>query len=176
MQPEGWSRLVETFSPIVYAWCRKSGLSAADASDVVQDVFVAVARGIGDFQRKKSSGSFRSWLATITRHRIIDAIRKLEKFPDVRGGTEFLFKIQNQPEILDESITEASLNQAIPEQVMNLVRDEVEPRTWKAFWLATVEEKSTEEVSEELNMNVASVYQAKSRVLRRIRQRMAELP
>ncbi|MDP6719668.1 MAG: sigma-70 family RNA polymerase sigma factor, partial [Pirellulaceae bacterium] len=44
MQPDAWARLVEVFGPIVYRWCRQSGLSGHDASDVVQEVFASVTR------------------------------------------------------------------------------------------------------------------------------------
>jgi len=27
MNPDGWNRLVEVFGPIVYRWCRQSGVS-----------------------------------------------------------------------------------------------------------------------------------------------------
>ena len=133
MQPEAWTRLVETFSPIVYGWCRKSGLKEQDSSDVVQDVFSSVARGIQKFERKKEKGSFRSWLATITRTRVIDSFRRQEKFPDAQGGSEFLQKIGNTPDSNDsveDTISEMQLNRAIPIRVMALVQNEVEAKTW----------------------------------------------
>lgn len=79
MQPEAWAQVITVFSPIVYRWCRQSGLTAHDASDVVQEVFSSVARGIGRFERVKETGSFRSWLATITRNRIRDHHRRNAK-------------------------------------------------------------------------------------------------
>ncbi len=57
MDPASWSRLVMTFAPIVYRWCRRSGISECDAPDVIQDVFATVARGIADFKRQKERGS-----------------------------------------------------------------------------------------------------------------------
>ncbi|TWU42153.1 Sigma-70, region 4 [Novipirellula artificiosorum] len=52
---------------------------------------------------------------------------------------------------------------------------EFESSTWKAFWLITIEDKSAAEVAERTGLSRASVYQAKSRVLRRLRQRMEEV-
>lgn len=180
MQPEAWNRLVETFGPIVYGWCRKSGVSAHDASDLVQDIFSSVARGIGNFQRAKANGSFRSWLATITRNRIRDYFRRdMVKHPPATGGTNMLNQLHNVPENLDESmngITQGELDRQLPGQVLQLVQTDVEPRTWQAFWLTTVEDRNPTDVAAELEMNLASVYQARSRVLRRIRARLQELP
>jgi DNA-directed RNA polymerase specialized sigma24 family protein len=77
MDPAGWSRLVMTFAPIVYRWCRRSGIRESDAPDVMQEVFATVARGIVDFERRQEQGSFRAWLATITRSRVRDFCGKL---------------------------------------------------------------------------------------------------
>ncbi len=177
MEPDAWNRLVETFGPIVYQWARTSGLNADDAADVVQDVFTKVARGIGSFQRQKEQGSFRSWLATITRNRIRDFFRRDKiKNPAPAGGTQAMQQLQSVPDSLDESISEAQINRRLPARVLELVQSEIEPRTWQAFWLTTVEAGSARDVADQLDMRLASVYQAKSRVLRKLRQRLQELP
>lgn len=177
MEPDAWNRLVETFGPIVYQWARASGLNADNAADVVQDVFAKVARGIGSFERQKEHGSFRSWLATITRNRIRDFFRRDQvKHPSPTGGTEALQQMQNVPEPLEDSISEADVDRRLPARVLELVQSGIEPRTWQAFWMTTVEARSAREVADQLEMRLASVYQAKSRVLRKIRQRLEELP
>lgn len=176
MQPEAWAQVVTIFSPIVYRWCRQSGLGAHDASDVVQEVFSSVARGLGRFERVKEEGSFRSWLATITRNRVRDHHRRSLKQPRALGGTAALIDIQQLEQSLDQSISEANLNESLPARVLELVEAEFAPATWQAFWMTTVDGVSAAEVAERLNINVASVYQAKSRVLRRFRQRFGELP
>ena len=189
MQPDAWARLVEVFSPMVYRWARQAGLSAADAADVVQDVFVAVARNIAGFERQKEKASFRSWLATITRNRVRDCFRNKQIHPDGLGGTEALRLLQGVPDRagngsgaipnddeLEKSISLASLDQRLPLRVLELVRSECDPRTWQAFWDTTIQGDSATDVAARLKMGVASVYQAKSRILRRLRKRIAELP
>lgn len=176
MQPDAWARVVTVFSPIVYRWCRQSGLSADDATDVVQEVFSKVARSIGRFERQKAEGSFRSWLATITRNCVRDHHRRRHRQPEATGGTAALLRMNQLEESLDHSISESNLSDALPRRVLDLVESEFEPTTWRAFWLTTVDGKSAGDVARQLNLNVASVYQAKSRVLRRFRQRLGELP
>lgn len=180
MQPEAWQRLVETFGPIVYRWCRRAGVAAGDAPDLVQDVFSSIAKGIGDFERQKTVGSFRSWLATVTRNRVSDYFRRdLVKNPPAKGGTEFLDALHNVPDELDVSlsmISEVDLEKRLPQRILQLVQNEVEPRTWQAFWMTTVDSQAPADVARKLDMNLASVYQARSRVLRRVRRRLEELP
>ena len=59
---------------------------------------------------------------------------------------------------------------------MDSVEAEFEPKTWQAFWQTVVEGKSTADAADATGLSTASVYQAKSRVLRRLRARLAEIP
>ena len=177
MEPHAWGQLVEVFGPIIYRWCRQSGLRGHDAADVVQDVFAAVARNIGRFERRRESGSFRAWLATITRNRVRDAFRQAARTPQATGGAKGLQQLRDlQLESLDETISETRLHSAVPQQVLDLVRAEFEPSTWQAFWQTTIDGRPPRDVGEEMGLSVASVYQAKSRVLRRLRRRLEEIP
>ena len=180
MDTESWSRLVSTFGPVVYGWARAAGVKESDAADLVQNVFVTVARGIPSFERKKEVGSFRSWLATITRSRVRDHFRRQAKRgEDALGGTAAMEQMQRHPDAandLDSSICPDSALGTIQRRVMKAVQAEFEDSTWHAFWLLAVENKTGREVADQLGMSVASVYQAKSRVLRRMRKRLEELP
>ncbi len=183
MRPDAWARLVDVFSPIVYQWARRAGLNGADSADVVQDVFIAVARKIGKFERQKQSASFRSWLATITRNRVKDCYKKQQRHPGGFGGTEALERFRNMPDQysmsdqeLENSISLATLDQRLPKRMLEIVKSECDTKTWQAFWLTTVKHDSAADVAERLEMPVASVYQAKSRILARLRKRMEELP
>ncbi|QEG02539.1 RNA polymerase sigma factor RpoE [Stieleria maiorica] len=174
--PAQWSRLVETFGPIVYRWCRTSGVAESDAADVVQDIFASLARGISGFERQKESGSFRSWLATITRNRVRDHFRRLADRQPAEGGTEALTRLQQQADSLDQSIDGDSIHSPLVRQVLKSVEAEFEPTTWDAFWLTTIESQPASLVAETTGLSVASVYQSKSRVLRKLRRRLSELP
>ena len=199
MQPEAWSRLTSVFSPIVYRWSRESGLNGADSADVVQEVFVAVARNIPSFERKKNKASFRSWLATITRNKVRDRFRQIQRGTPAYGGTDALQQLNNvaeseqgsrqsftsgplaqsnagSDEVLTQIIDPKQLESRISSRVLKLVKENCDPKTWQAFWLTTVSERPASEVARELEISVSSVYQAKSRILRRIRTRMDELP
>ena len=176
MDPDSWSRLVTTFGPIVYRWCRASGVGESDAPDLVQNVFASVARGIGSFERQKEQGSFRAWLATITRNQVRDHFRRQAHREAAVGGSGAWQQLQEQPDELDSTICPDLVRSAVIRRVLESVRNEFEASTWNAFWLSAVDGKTAAEVSSEVGISVASVYQSKSRVLRRLRQRLAELP
>ena len=176
MQPDAWSRLVTVFGPIVYRWSRQSGLSAHDAADVVQDVFASVARGIGNFQREQPNQSFRAWLATITRNRVCDFFRRSSKQPQAMGGTDAMIGFQNAIDPFSQSFADEDIDGELSRRVLDLVRCEFEERSWLAFQKTAVKGELPIDVAADLGMSVAAVYQAKSRILRRLRQQLAELP
>lgn len=174
--PAGWSRLVMTFGPIIYRWARSSGLREADAQDIMQDVFATLARSIGQFERQQESGSFRSWLATITRSRVRDFLRKEARHMTAAGGTDALQRLQAVPDQIDETICEDTIASPLARCVLQLVKTEFESTTWDAFHMSTIEGKSPSTVADQLGISLASVYQARSRVLRKVRLHLSQLP
>ena len=54
------------------------------------------------------------------------------------------------------------------------VRREFHQTTWDAFWLTAVEGRTVEAVAKELAKNPGAVYAARSRVIRRIQEKVAE--
>ena len=55
-----WFRLTELYGPLIYHWCRQSGLQAEDSADILQEVFRSLVTHIGGFERSKANGSFRA--------------------------------------------------------------------------------------------------------------------
>jgi RNA polymerase sigma-70 factor (ECF subfamily) len=174
-----WQRLTDLYGPAVYARCRRAGLSPADSADATQEVFVAVARAINSFRRDDPASTFRGWIFTITRNKIHDHFRKLATQPTATGGTDFHQRLQSFAAVDDFSSsdiqTERDDRQAILGRAAELVRAEFEDATWRAFWLTAVAGRSPAEAAAELGVSVNAVYKSRSRVLRRLREELADL-
>ena len=179
-RPEAWQRFVRLYSPMVYRWCRRSGVVADDAADVLQEVLAAVSRHVSEFRRDGLHASFTAWLATVTRSKVSDHYRRRHGRVEARGGTTAqhrMAEIPQPPEPSHETIQpDAEAVACLSRRVLDLIRAEFEPTTWQAFWRTAVEGQSPAQVAEELQMSVAAVYMAKSRVLGRLRQALGELP
>jgi RNA polymerase sigma-70 factor (ECF subfamily) len=171
-QPEAWARLADLYGPVVYRWCRQSGVTRDDAPDVVQEVFAALALHVGGFRREKPGDSFAAWLRTITQNKVHDHFRSRLGRPKAEGGTEAQQRLQQLAEPSEPS--EASSPREVQEMVLpiglDLVRAEFEPRTWDAFHQVVIQRQPPVRVANELGMSIQAVYQARSRVLRRLRQ------
>lgn len=172
--PAAWGRLVKLYGPLVFYWCQRASLEPEDAADVVQEVFRAVARGLDRFERSSRSGSFRGWLVTITTNKIRDLARRNARQPAAVGGSDYQQFLTQLPGELDSDESRATGDSLLVRRAVELVSAEFEPRTWQAFWQTAVESLATEDVGRQLGMTVVAVRKAKSRVLRRLREVLAE--
>ena len=173
-QPEAWQRLVELYGPVVFLWCRQSGLLINDAADVVQQVWMAVAKNITKFHRQWPGDSFRGWLRAITRNEIRNRFHGLGPRPE--GGTEARKRLEQVADRVPASAEQTShTDSSLTLGVLERIRAQFEPRTWQAFWRMAVDGRSSAEVAAELGMTKHSVRQAKFRVARRLREELGEL-
>ncbi len=175
--PQAWQRFVDAFGPVVYWASRRAGLDAADAADITQEVFGAVARSISDFRRDRPGDSFRGWLWTILRNKIRDYYRRNSHHKKAEGGTAAhlrLGQIAQPPEVEDECSYSDS-GTVLLRRAVELVRAEFETNTWDAFWRTAVDGERPADVAEDLGMTLRAVYKAKSRVLCRLRREYGEL-
>ena len=179
-RPEAWQRLVGLYGPVTYRWCRRSNLTAEDAADVVQEVLAAVMIHLPDFRRDRREDSFGGWLATITRNKVREHYRRRQGKAEARGGSTAqrqMAEIPQSPEPSEESIQpDAQSAACLSRRVLELIRAEFAARTWDAFWRVSVGGESPSHVAADLGISVAAVYKAKSRVLGRFREVLAELP
>lgn len=170
--PEAWRRLCVVYGPLVYRWARIVGLQDSDAADLGQEVFRTVAARLDTFENDRPGSTFRGWLKTITRNKIGDHLRRLEKHARPVGGTTAIDLWHQIPdEVSDGSTSGAPFDaeQVTLHRLLETIRVEFEQNTWRAFWLTTVEDRPTDDVAQELGLSRPAVRQAKYRVLRRLR-------
>src|SRR4051794_32695748 len=70
---QAWSDFVDLYAPLVYRQARRASLQDADAADVTQEVFRAVAVNIAKLDYDARRGEFRGWLYRVTQNKIHDA-------------------------------------------------------------------------------------------------------
>ena len=178
-EPAAWTRLVLLYAPLVTAWCRRWGVAPQDLTDVVQDVFAAVARNVARFRKEQPQDSFRGWLATIAHNKTRDYFRRRGDEPSAAGGTEAWQRISQVcdplgEESLSESAEEDPAFGDVLRRALESIREEFQERTWQAFWRTVVEGQSAAEAGAELQMQPGAVRVAKSRVLWRLRRELGE--
>lgn len=166
---EAWQELVTNHSPILYALCRRQGLAAEDARDLVQQVFVKVFQKIDQFQHRRC-GSFRTWLRSITRTTAIDFFRQAAVRPiAAKGGTTARNLLEAVAEESDMPTNDAAVSAGVC-KLIERSKSKFTSNTWSAFWRVVVEGQDQFGVAQDLGMTYAAVRQAKCRVLKALRE------
>jgi RNA polymerase sigma-70 factor (ECF subfamily) len=174
--PEAWQRLVVLYEPLVRHWCRRGGVAAQDIDDVVQEVFAKAFAVLDAFRHSAPADTFRGWLHGVTRHRILEHFRRVRRQITATGGSDAQSLILKQPELPAEpDDQERALYGQLYRRALELIRGEFEVRTWQMFWRSVIDGLPTAAVAAELGVTAAAVRQARSRVLRRLREEAAEL-
>jgi RNA polymerase sigma-70 factor (ECF subfamily) len=174
-EPEAWRVMVQLYAPLVYHWCGRRGVRGADAEDVSQEVFRAAAAGLARFRREREGDSFRAWLRGITRNVLLQHFRRADRQPQASGGTDALAQLQEVAGGDDDADDPPTELEALRRRALELVRGQVEERTWRAFWLTAVEGQSPVDVAAGLGVSPTAVRMAKSRVLHRLKEQFSDL-
>ena len=72
-----WARFVELYEPVIRIYITQFGdVGAADADDIVQDIFVRLVDVLRKGEYKPEKGRFRNYLASMVRRLLIDRHRR----------------------------------------------------------------------------------------------------
>jgi RNA polymerase sigma-70 factor (ECF subfamily) len=173
---QAWADFTEIYGPLVHRLARRRGLQEADAQDLVQDVFRAVARAIERYDVAPERGSFRGWLSRIARNLIINLLASRRRQPRGTGDPDVQRLLEDQPgpDRDGSADFEAEYRRGLIIWAAERVRSEFSEAAWQAFWLAGVEGRRPKEVAEALGMSLGTVYQYKSRAVVRIRREIEQ--
>ena len=171
---DAWRRQVDLYSPLVTYWCRRGGASPEDLPDLVQEVFAALAPGLGTYRPDRPRASFRGWLRGIVKHKLSDHFRRGPALAE--GGSDAFNRVQGVAAAVEPDLSESDAEiAALYRRAIDQIRAQFEERTWDAFWRVAMEGRTPAEVAAELGLSPNTVRQAKSRVLRRLKQELGEL-
>jgi RNA polymerase sigma-70 factor (ECF subfamily) len=163
------------YTPLLYSWCRRAGLSEADAAELVQEVFVVLLDKIDQFEPRADDGrpgKFRSWLRTVTLNKWRDFLRRRREEP-LEPNDAIWQEIAAPPDA--ERLWQAEHDHYVARRALEIMRAEFSEAQFKACWETTVNGRTVAEVAAELGMSVGALYVAKSRVLMRLREELAGL-
>jgi len=172
---QGWAleKIERTYQTRVLQWCRAKGLNHADCEDASQTVFLGLLTGIQRFARNEKNQSLGAWLRCVAERKSSDIRRKY-----ARMKTEYWSNLELAPQAHteDHSLTSLPKASAWSQRVMDameIVKNECEPHTWRAFEEVVINGRQAGDVAAQLGVDRNVVYLAKSRLLRRLRELLA---
>src|SRR5262249_39932403 len=141
MDERAWAEFVEIYGPLVHQLARRRGLQDADAADLVQEVFRAVAGAIERYDPDPAKGSFRGWLPTLARNLIVNLLESQRRHPRGTGDTEVrrLLEAQPAPTSQESALFDEEYRRRLLHWAAERVRGEFPDTAWRAFWMTGVE-------------------------------------
>jgi RNA polymerase sigma-70 factor (ECF subfamily) len=173
--PAGWDEFVERYGRHIYRWCRQWKLQDADAEDVTQDILVKLTQKLRAFAYDPSR-SFRGWLKTVAHHAwrdFAESRRHTQRAAGTSQVEELMLTLEAREDLAQR--LEAAFDRELLEAAEVRVRLRVAPRTWEAFRLMAFEGLPVAEVAARVQLQVAMVYVAKSKVQKMLQEEIGKL-
>jgi RNA polymerase sigma factor (sigma-70 family) len=169
---DAWREFIDRYRPLIRVWCRHMQLDADTTEELCQRIWISLAHRIASF-RYDPSRKFRGWLKRFCYSRAVDLFRERRADPLRRLASQPIAASMALSDASDEEVEDflpsrpALLQLGI--QVHDLVKRQVEPRTWQAFWSITIEGFTIRETADALKMSYAATFAAHKRVVCRLR-------
>jgi RNA polymerase sigma factor (sigma-70 family) len=165
-----WQEFFDTYWKLIYSAARKSGLTDAEAQEVVQETVITVAKKVGKLRYDPAIGSFKGWLLHITRWRIADQFRKRDPTearrahsPDDRA-TATIERIPDTNAADLDALWEKEWQENLFAAAIARVKRKVDPKQFQIFDCYVRKEWPTQKVAAELRVSVGQVYLARHRI------------
>ena len=179
---ESWRTFFDTYWKLIYKTAIKTGLTDAEAQDVVQETLICVSKAMPDFKYRDSKRSFKGWLLRLTAWRINDHVR-------LRNGEDEMVRPFNPnpprtatvdrvadpagPEI--ETLWNEEWDNNLVEVALSRVKRQVNPKQYQIFDFYVVKQWPLGRVKKALGVSRASIYLAKHRINGMIKDEIANL-
>lgn len=168
---DAWIEFVSIYEPLLMSLATRFGMQASDAADVVQETLIAVSSSVAGYEPDDRPASFRRWLSTITRHKLIDQLASRASRERGSGDTDVRQWLEQRPaNESDESVWDLEQRRQVFRWAAESVAQQVSATTWQAFYRTSVQNESVQTVADSLNMQHGMVYVARSRVMVRLRK------
>ena len=176
---EGWKVFFDTYWRLIYNAAIRSGLTEAEAQDVVQETIISVCKSMQTFEYDQN-GSFKGWLMRLTSWRIQDQFRKRQqlinpKQRETRTSTDALERVPDPNGFGLEKTWDQEWEQNIIGAAIERVKRQVDGKQYQVFDLYVLKKWPVSRVSKSLGINRGKVYLAKHRINKLIKKEIEYL-
>jgi len=170
---EAWARFSDLYTPLIFYWARRNGLGSHDAADLVQEVMALVFQKLPEFQYDPRR-SFRSWLRTVTLNKHRERLRRKSIKIDNVSQSQLVNVAGNGsgPGEAAGQTWDRDYSANLVSHAIDLMRKEFAPETWNALKLFVTSDRTAQEISTETGVSTSTIYSAKSRLMKRMRQEL----
>lgn len=171
-----WHRLHDMYRPLIHHWLSQLPGLRDEIDDLTQEVLLVLFRELPSFERRRH-GSFRAWLRQIAVNRMwtfCKTRRRSPRLPSAVTVEQLLTQLEDPNSELARQ-WDRDHDQHVFDKLLAHVQPDFAPATWQAFTRFALDGQSAARVAKELGMSESAIVQAKSRVLKRLREEAGDL-
>ena len=168
--PEAWDEFVFYYQDFLKMILLKMNFNQSDIEDALQEVLIKLWKALPKFSTE-GSAKFRTWMSRIIRNSAIDYYRKNNKHDNEDIDDHNLSSIE-EPEI--ENYIQEEWEVHIIALALNSIKPLFSENAMKVFEMA-MKNKSTDEITQTLNITPNAALKLKNRVKHRMVQEINAL-
>lgn len=166
-----WDEFFQRYWLLIYSYASRRGCSSHTAEEIVQEVMLKLFERKDVFRYDPQRGRFRDWLATVVRNKVAELRRRPAARDRARGGNAS----DNLPEPADDAAAvddawETTFEQSLLGALLEVVRREMDPRSYLAFEMTVLDELPASKVAAHLGLNRSTVFRTRKKVFHRLEQ------
>jgi RNA polymerase sigma factor (sigma-70 family) len=179
---ESWREFFGIYRKLIFSMAIKSGLSAQESEEVVQETIISVAKTIPDFEYDPNRCSFKSWLRHLAQKRIADCFRKRARVrtvgfpePDETGKTAPIERVPDANVANLDAVWEEQWQAELLNASIVRVKNQVSAEQYQIFDFYVLKKMPVDKVAEALGANTAQIYLAKHRITKLLKKEIASM-
>jgi RNA polymerase sigma-70 factor (ECF subfamily) len=171
-----WKEFHQTYRELIFSVARRAGLNEIEADEVVQDTLISVAKKMPGFTYDPAKDSFKGWLLTVTRWRILDQFEKRNRvgsqsfLTSAPTGDEGGTRTATAERVADPAgfdltaLWDEEWEKNLLQAALARIKRQVHPQHYEIYHLHVILGQPVRDVARALGVNVAQVHLAKFRV------------
>lgn len=177
-----WHEFFRLYGPVIRGFARKAGLTETEADEVVQETCIGVARNVAEYRYDPAKCRFKTWLLNLAAWRVKNQFTKRQRWDDRKQSAPTDTDGRGMPAVPEIAGTDAwdvlwdeEWRANLLQAAVAKVRAEFSATQFQIFDLNVLKEWPAGDVAKSLGVSLASVYLAKHRVAKAVKQEMARL-
>lgn len=163
--PSAWREFYDRYGPLIRGFARRRGAQPADCDEVVQEVLTALTKAMPGFEYDPAKGKFRSYLKTVAMRALARKARQKRGDVPLEDDVHASSSDSAGDEHWEEEWRQYHLRLA-----MKTIAVEFNAQDRAAFEDYALRGRDAKETADALGLSIDQVYQAKSRILKRMTQ------
>jgi RNA polymerase sigma-70 factor (ECF subfamily) len=163
-----WDEFAGRYGELIRAVARRHGLQPADCDDVLQEVLLGLSKAMPDYEYDPARAKFRTYLRTFVQRAVYRRFRQKGPRPGMEVPEGDAAPAAPAPSDAAEALWEEEWRRYHLGRAMKTIEAEFNEADRAAFDAYVGAGQGAAETAALLGLSVDQVYQAKSRILKRL--------